>query len=49
MSDAEIKQAWERAGLTKDERAWLLAKIAATPGEPVGDTIKRAQSIKETL
>ena len=35
--------------LTKDGRAWLLAKVAAVPGEPVRETIIRAQAIKETL
>lgn len=41
---------WDKVtDLTKDEQAWLLAKVAALPGEEVRDTIKRAQSIKETL
>jgi hypothetical protein len=49
MENKDIKWLFAWHDLTKDERAWMLAKVAAVPGEPVRETIIRAQAIKETL
>lgn len=35
--------------LSKDQRAWELAKVALGPNASISDVAKRAQAIKETL
>lgn len=46
-STQDSKIAWP--DLTKDQRAWELAKSAAVQGESLSATIDRAQRIKEAL
>lgn len=35
--------------LSKDQRAWELAKVALGSGAPLGAVVARAQTIKEAL
>ncbi len=45
----ETKTTTRWPDLSKDQRAWELAKSAAQPGEEISATIARAQRIKESL
>jgi hypothetical protein len=47
MSEQQQQVKWP--DLSKDQKAWELAKAAAQPNEPLSDTIARAQQYKEAL